>query len=436
MKNIGMIAAIMLSIVCRLWCQQPISGLDRDRAQGMLMVVSAEVTKHYYDRNFRGVKWDARVEEAKQKIGKADSLGMALSHIAGALDALNDSHTFFVPPQHGVRVDYGFQFQIVGQQCFVTRVRPKSDAETKGIKSGDQILGINGYSVNRDDLWKMQYVFSLFRPQPQLHLELQDPSGGQRTVDAVAKVHQQKQVTDLTGAEFWDVVRQWEAEDNKARPRSIEFGDQLLVVKLPGFQSFQDEVGRVISKAAKHQNLIIDLRGNPGGSIETLKFWVGAMFEQEVKIADQVGRKKLPPETSKAMHTHFNGRLVVLIDSASASAAELFARVMQLEKRGIVIGDRSSGSVMEAKHYSEQMGSGDGTYVFYGVSITESDLVMADGKSLEHVGVTPDEIALPTAQDLAAGRDPVLAHAAELLGVKITPQEAGKAFPYEWPQEN
>jgi len=255
-------------------------------------------------------------------------------------------------------------------------------------------------------------------------------------VDAVAKVHQQKQVADLTGAEFWDVVRQWEAEDNKARPRSIEFGDQLLVVKLPGFQSFQDEVGREISKAAKHQNLIIDLRGNPGGSIETLKFWVGAMFEQEVKIADQVGRKKLPPETSKAMHTHFNGRLVVLIDSASASAAELFARVMQLEKRGIVIGDRSSGSVMEAKHYSEQMGSGDGTYVFYGVSITESDLVMADGKSLEHVGVTPDEIALPTAQDLAAGRDPVLAHAAELLGVKITPQEAGKAFPYEWPQEN
>jgi len=91
--------------------------------------------------------------------------------------------------------------------------------------------------------------------------------------------------------------------------------------------------------------------------------------------------------------------------------------------------------VMEARHYNEQMGSGDGTYIFYGVSVTESDLIMSDGKSLEHVGVVPDEIVLPSANDLAAGRDPVLSHAAELLGTKITPEDAGKAFPYEWPAE-
>jgi hypothetical protein len=46
--------------------------------------------------------------------------------------------------------------------------------------------------------------------------------------------------------------------------------------------------------------------------------------------------------------------------------------------------------------------------------------------------VTPDGTVLPTAQDLAAGRDPVIAHAAEVLGVKVTPQAAGKMFPYEW----
>jgi C-terminal processing protease CtpA/Prc len=99
----------------------------------------------------------------------------------------------------------------------------------------------------------------------------------------------------------------------------------------------------------------------------------------------------------------------------------------------VVVGDRTSGSVMEAKHYNEKIGAE--TVIFYGASVTESDLVMTDGKSLEHTGVMPDEIVLPSAADLAAGRDPVMARAAELLGVKVTPEEGGKMFPYEWPPE-
>jgi C-terminal processing protease CtpA/Prc len=57
---------------------------------------------------------------------------------------------------------------------------------------------------------------------------------------------------------------------------------------------------------------------------------------------------------------------------------------------------------------------------------------MTDGHSLENVGVTPDEITLPTAADMAAGRDPVLAKAAQRLGLRLDPVAAGKLFPYEW----
>jgi C-terminal processing protease CtpA/Prc len=68
---------------------------------------------------------------------------------------------------------------------------------------------------------------------------------------------------------------------------------------------------------------------------------------------------------------------------------------------------------------------------YYGASITEWDLTMADGKSPEHSGVTPDEVLLPSAHAIANGRDPVLAQAAETMGVKISSDDAGKAFPYE-----
>jgi carboxyl-terminal processing protease len=190
----------------------------------------------------------------------------------------------------------------------------------------------------------------------------------------------------------------------------------------------------MLGKARKHENLVIDLRGNPGGSVETLKYLVGGVFDKEVKIADRRGRKDSKPEIAKPIHNPYGGKIVVLVDARSASAAEVFARVIQLEKRGVVIGDLTSGAVMEAKHYDERVGTD--VVVFYGASITESDLIMSDGKSLEKTGVTPDELMLPTASDLANGKDPVLAHAVGTLGVKITPEEAGKAFPFEWPSEH
>ena len=79
---------------------------------------------------------------------------------------------------------------------------------------------------------------------------------------------------------------------------------------------------------------------------------------------------------------------MVLIDSESASAAEIFARVVQIEKRAVVVGDRSSGKVMEARH--EFFSAGNYSPFTAGMSVTVADVHLADGKSLENVGVVPD----------------------------------------------
>lgn len=429
---------LLLVLGTTSWAQkEQMSGFERSRALEMLQIISNDVKKHYYDPKLHGVDFEAKIAQTKQQIQTTNSFNMAMSHIAALLDSLNDSHTFFLPPEHAYRHDYGFEYQIIGNRCFVTHVRPKRDAEAKGLKPGDEILTLNGYPVNRDDYWKLQYVFSVLRPQPGLRLSLQDPSGAQRQVDVAAKYKETKRVADLSGGsgdtDFWDLIRQGENAEHLRRARYLEVGDQLLVIRVPEFDFSADEADKMISKARKHANLIIDLRGNPGGNVESLKYLIGRVFDREIKIADRVGRKDTKPEIAKTLHNPYTGNLMVLVDSNSASAAEIFARIVQLEKRGTVLGDITSGSVMESRHYEEKTGTD--TIVPYGASITEWDLVMTDGKSLEHVGVTPDTAIVPNPKALAAGLDPILAYAAKTMGVTLSEEDAGKAFPYEWPPE-
>lgn len=410
------------------FAQQPMTNITRGWAEDMLNVVAGDVRRTYYDPKFHGVDWDAKIAQTKMQIDKATTMEMALSYIAAAVDSLNDSHTLFYPPERNKESDFGFESQIIGpDRCYVTHVRPHSDAEAKGLKPGDEILTVNSYLVDRTNRWKMDYMFSVLRPQAFLNLRVQMPSdGSSKEVQVNAKVTPRKNPRDLS----WSWLRELDEERRSMRARSIELGDDLMIVKLPYFEYTNSQIGSIMARARKHRTLVLDLRGNPGGAVETLNNVVGALFEKDVKIADRVTRKESKPWIAKSQHIVFTGKLIVLVDSDSASASELLARVVQLEKRGIVLGDHTSGSVMEAKFHENQIG-GD-FLMFYGESITDANLIMTDGNSLEHVGVKPDEEIIPTAQDLVNDRDPVIAKAAELAGVKLTPEEAGKMFPYEW----
>ena len=411
------------------------SGFDRERGRMMLDSIKNDLKRNYYDPTYRGIDIDARFKQADDKIKSATSLGQIFGIIAQALIDLDDSHTYFVPPSRSYRTEYGWQMQMIGEKCYITAVKPGSDAEAKGLKEGDEIYTIDGYGPVRQNLWKILYTYQALRPKPGVRFEIIKPNGQQQQLDIMAKVNQSKRVMDLTGGDagrdLFDLIRQAENEDRLHQHRYYEMGEELMIWQMPEFDLTDAKVDDLFSKAKKRKTLILDLRGNGGGLETTLLRMVSNTFDRDIKIGDVKRRKETKPLTAKTRATEaFSGKLIVLIDSRSGSAAELFARVVQLEKRGTVIGDVSAGAVMRSKPHNHELGLD--TVVFYGASITDADIIMGDGKSLEKTGVTPDEVKLPTAAELAAKLDPVLAYAASLAGVTLSPEKAGAMFPIEW----
>jgi carboxyl-terminal processing protease len=411
---------------------QKASGFDKDRGHDMVNQIKADLKKNYYDAEFHGVDIDVRLKDVDDKINSATSIGHIFGIIAQALIDLEDSHTFFVPPSRSARTEYGWEMQMVGDKCFVTAVKPGTDAEAKGLKEGDEIWSVNGFGPTRENFWKIEYFFNALRPQPGMELTVRKPSGKEEQLVVMAKITQRKRVMDLTaGGDIWELLRDAENSAHLNRHRYVEMGDDLMIWKMPHFDLDEEEVDQLMGKVRKHKSLILDLRANGGGYVNTLQRVAGYFFDHDVKIADRKGRKEMKPQMAKTRGDRvFKGDLVVLIDSRSASAAEIFARLIQIEKRGTVLGDRSSGAVMEARYFPHK--SGLDVVAFWGLSITDADVIMTDGKSLEKTGVMVDELSLPTAEDLAAKRDPTLARAAALLGLKLGADKAGQLFPVEW----
>ncbi|MGB9408411.1 MAG: S41 family peptidase [Terracidiphilus sp.] len=426
----GVLACILFGgLVLRAQPAPAMSKSDQEMIAVMLREARDEVRKHYYDPSLHGLDWDARYKQYADSIGKARNLGEGYRVVAAFLEGLKDSHTFFMPPWSPIHLDYGFRYALVGDTCYITQLRPGSDAASK-LHIGDQVVKMSGFTVNRDDFHDVHYYFNILALQTGVGFDLLSPAGEASHVFVNTKVVSRKLILDLNNAiDLWEFKHIGEEEVLAAQSRIAERGD-IAIWKLKEFNLNSDQVERAFGIARKHKTLILDLRGNPGGEVATLKSIVAGLFDHDVKISDRAGRKENKPVIAKHGGRPFEGKLIVLVDAGCASGSELLARVVQLEHRGTVIGDKTAAKVMEAQFYRETQGSD--AKIYYGFSVTEANLIMSDGQNLEKTGVTPDELLLPTAADLAAGRDPVLAHAAELGGVQLDPEAAGKLFPYEW----
>jgi C-terminal processing protease CtpA/Prc len=287
---------------------------------------------------------------------------------------------------------------------------------------------VNGHRPTRDNLWQLLYLYRMLRPQPSLQTIVRSPGAAPRPLELKAAVRESRRVMDLTGSDgggdIVQLIRDGEKAGEELQPVVKEYGAEILIWKLPTFAVSEREIRDVLNRAQYRRALVLDLRSNSGGSVQSLLALIGRLGRDSVILGMQRERDKQTWLIAKgAGDDAFGGQLLVLVDSRSASASEVLARVVQLTRRGRVLGDRTAGAVMRAGY--RQFMHGTQIAIFYGVSITNADLVMSDGGRLEGVGVLPDELILPTASDLVAGRDPVLARAVTLAGTPLGAAEAG-----------
>jgi C-terminal processing protease CtpA/Prc len=404
------------------------SEYHRTRALNILRDTVQIIKSNYYDPSLHGSELFDRAKLAEEKIVHSPNLNAAYSAIAWVVDGVNDSHTRFIPPSRATRTDRGWTAAAIGDHCLITGVRPGSDAEAQGLKPGDELVSIDGIRATPELFSKLEYELDVLTPHSVHELLIASPGCSLRKLKVKVEFVNVNQLVSNRDDRM-QLIRKWELDDELNKPRSMEV-DDVVIFQIPSFSLSDNKIDGLFKNAEKHSTVIFDIRNNLGGPQDALTHMLGHLFDHKIKVCDRIARKSIRPLMAKPHGHSFGGKVVVLVDSASASSAEIFARVVQLEGRGVVIGDHSSGQAMESVSY--MMHEGLSLITIYTVQVTTGNLIMTDGKSLERNPVVPDEVLLPTPEDLAAGRDPVLAHAVEVGGAKVSPEKAGTFFPHIW----
>ena len=217
-----------------------------------------------------------------------------------------------------------------------------------------------------------------------------------------------------------------ETEETFAKSTVVEKDGKLFgVIYLPKFyQTFENrsnrdafkdvaiEVERL--KAMNVQGIVMDLRDNGGGSLETVVKMTGLFIDKGpvVQVKPAGGKAQILPDSDPKVQ--WDGPLVVMINNYSASASEIFAAAIQDYNRGIIIGSKQSygkGTVqnvfelnefVRGNQYGELGALKTTTQKFYRVNGgstqlegVKSDIVMPDRFSFMQTGEKDEKSALP-----------------------------------------
>ncbi len=338
--------------------------------------------------------WDLVVNEYVEQ--PVDREAMMRGAIRGMLEALGDQHTSYLDPDMFERANaqlegeeyegIGAWVDTTGEYLVIISPMPGSPAEKAGLKPNDKIIAVDG-----DDMTGIDG-----------ELVRQRVIGPKDSTVRLTILRENMEPFDV------DVTR---ASILVPTVDSKMLDDRIGYVEL---FTFGADTSKDLKKALKEllsqkpDGLILDLRNNGGGYLDTAIQVVSEFINDGVVMYEEFGDgRRISYEALKGgLATQIP--LVVLINEGSASASEIVAGAIQDTGRGVLVGETSfgKGSVQNYTPLENNQGA---------VRITIARWLTPKGKQIHGVGLEPDYQVEYSTEDMAAGIDPQLEKAIELL---------------------
>ena len=311
--------------------------------------------------------------------------------INGMMQSLGDPHSTYMDPQtykdattelQGSYAGIGAYVDTNGTLLTITKPIANSPAEKAGIQAGDQIIAIDG-----------QDVTSL--PPEAVRQKVLGPEGTKVTLTVQRPGETTPLNFDITRATIViPSVSSKMLDNNIAYVQITTFGESTA-------SDLHKQLGDLMAKNPK--GIILDLRDNGGGYLETAISVISEFVPSGVAVIEKAGNgTETPYDVQKGgLATDSKVPMIVLVNAYSASASEITAGTLQDYGRAKLLGVTTygKGTVQNWVPLSDNQGA---------VRITIARWLTAKGRSIDKKGLTPDIVVNMTADDIKAGKDPQL----------------------------
>lgn len=326
-----------------------------------------------------------------------------LDKTLNAMLATYDPHSNYYPPIDAIELNRQTTLQLEGIGVSIRPERGNEDytkietiveggpaSKSGQVKSGDRIVGVAQEGGKMVDVvgWSSSEIVGLIRGKRGTKVTL-------KLLGAGASMSQARNVTLVR-----DVIQE---EDAGVRSRTVEVtrdGKKHLlgVIEIPSFyfdyrsrragqqyRSVSEDTANAFEalKAKKVEGIIIDLRNDPGGSLEEVARMLGQVIKSGpvVQIRDGNGNVSVFEDNDGGQQI-YTGPLAVLVNLASASASEIYSAAIQDYERGIIIGSTTTGKGT-AQVQLDTLAYGQAT-------LTQRKFYRVTGGSTQNKGVVPD----------------------------------------------